>query len=82
MVLKPDNYEFPFEVCVPKGTPESIQGVDDCFIRYILRAQIYGNGGNNLSISREVQMRKAYTMSLFRELSVSFGSNISNFYHG
>jgi len=72
VVLEPNNYEFPFEICLPKGTPESVQGVDDCFIRYVLRAETHASGGDNLTISREVRVRKAYTTCLLRETSVSF----------
>ncbi|ODM19361.1 hypothetical protein SI65_05979 [Aspergillus cristatus] len=69
VVLEPNNYEFPFEICLPKGTPESVQGVDDCFIRYVLRAEVHSSGGDNMTISKEVRVRKTYTTSLLREPS-------------
>lgn len=72
MILEPGNYELSFEICIPRQMPETIEGVDDSFIRYILQAQIYGNSGDNLTISREIRLRKAYTMSLLREPSVSY----------
>lgn len=70
--LQPDNYEFPFEICLSGQNPETVQGIDDCFIRYILRAEVYSNTGDSLTnLSREIQVRKMHAMSLLREPSVS-----------
>ncbi|RAQ42114.1 arrestin domain containing protein [Aspergillus flavus] len=58
--LEPGNYEFPFQMCLPGRLPESMRGIDDCYIHYFLRAQIYGRKGESVSTSREVTVRKVY----------------------
>ncbi|KAE8139245.1 hypothetical protein BDV38DRAFT_281410 [Aspergillus pseudotamarii] len=62
--LEPGNYEFPFQMCLPGRLPESMTGVDDCYIRYRLRAQIYGRKGESVTTSREVTIRKVYHLPL------------------
>jgi arrestin-related trafficking adapter 4/5/7 len=34
------NYEFPFEVLLPGDTPESVEGLYDCWIVYRMKATI------------------------------------------
>ncbi|KAE8165427.1 hypothetical protein BDV40DRAFT_297456 [Aspergillus tamarii] len=63
-MLEPGNYEFPFQMCLPGRLPESMRGIDDCYIRYFLRAQIYGRKGESAATSREVTVRKVYNMPL------------------
>ncbi|KAJ6009690.1 hypothetical protein N7522_004706 [Penicillium canescens] len=38
--LQPGNYEFPFSVTLHNSLPESVEGLDDCYIRYELTAGI------------------------------------------
>ncbi|KAE8381311.1 hypothetical protein BDV26DRAFT_278884 [Aspergillus bertholletiae] len=59
-ILGPGNYEFPFEMCLPGRLPETIKGVEDSYIRYFLRAQVYGKAGQSAVTSREVSVRKVY----------------------
>ncbi|KAE8369931.1 hypothetical protein BDV27DRAFT_171664 [Aspergillus caelatus] len=68
-ILEPGNYEFPFQMCLPGRLPESMTGMDDCYIRYFLRAQIYGRKGESAATSREVTVRKVYSMPLRTALS-------------
>ncbi|KAE8404360.1 hypothetical protein BDV37DRAFT_282909 [Aspergillus pseudonomiae] len=63
-ILGPGNYEFPFEMCLPGRLPESMTGVDDYYIRYSLRAQIYGRKGESVVTSREISVRKVYDTPL------------------
>lgn len=55
--LQPGNYEFPFSVSLHKRMPASIEGMDDCYIRYGLTAALNCSRGlitesRNLTVSR------------------------------
>ncbi|OQD80922.1 hypothetical protein PENANT_c031G00089 [Penicillium antarcticum] len=52
--LQPGNYEFPFEVTLHNSQPESVEGLDDCYIRYELTAGINCSWG---LIARSKDMR-------------------------
>ncbi|KAJ6005708.1 hypothetical protein N7451_003652 [Penicillium sp. IBT 35674x] len=39
-ILQPGNHEFPFSVSLNGRLPPTIEGLDDCFIRYRLTAEI------------------------------------------
>lgn len=68
----PDNYEFAFEICMPAKMAESLQGLDNCFIRYSLRAQIHTSEGETFDISRNLNVRRIYDSLEFIEPNVSF----------
>jgi hypothetical protein len=44
-LLRPGNYEFPFSVSLKATMPESVEGLDDCYIRYDLTAEINSSWG-------------------------------------
>lgn len=39
-VLQPGNYEFPFSITLHNTMPESVEGLDDCYVHYDLTATI------------------------------------------
>jgi hypothetical protein len=43
--LCPGNYEFPFSISLKATMPESVEGLEDCYIRYDLNAEISSSWG-------------------------------------
>ncbi|PWY73038.1 arrestin domain-containing protein [Aspergillus heteromorphus CBS 117.55] len=59
------NHEFPFDFCLSSETPESVQGLDDCYIRYHLKAQIQTTKGGNLDVVKPVRVCRIHQSVLF-----------------
>lgn len=39
-IMPADNYEFPFDVILPGSLPESVEGLQDTWVTYRLKAEI------------------------------------------
>jgi hypothetical protein len=74
--LQPGNYEFPFLITLHNSLPESVEGLDDCYIRYELTAGINCSWG---LITRPKGMRvsKALDPLSFLEPEVSKRTRLS-----
>lgn len=70
-ILQPDNYEFPFQFCLSKQISESIEGLEDCYVRYNLKAQICGGGNESTAeVNRRIRIFRIYPSLLFLEPQV------------
>ncbi|KAJ5766494.1 uncharacterized protein N7511_004110 [Penicillium nucicola] len=56
--LQPGNYEFPFSITLQNSLPESVAGLDDCYIRYELTAGINCPWGM-ITRSKDMSVSKA-----------------------
>ncbi|RAL02604.1 arrestin domain-containing protein [Aspergillus ibericus CBS 121593] len=68
--LPPGNHEFPFHFCLSSKTPDSIQGLDDCSIKYNLKAQIRTLKGTGFDITRSIRVCRMYRSLLIPEPKV------------
>jgi hypothetical protein len=68
--LQPGNYEFSFSVTLHNSLPESVEGLDDCYIRYELTAGISCSWGL-ITRSKDMRVCKALDPLSFIEPEVS-----------
>ncbi|PYH98625.1 arrestin domain-containing protein [Aspergillus ellipticus CBS 707.79] len=61
------NHEFQFQFCLPGQSPDSSQGLDDCYIRYHLKAQIRTVKGGIFDALRPVKVCRVYQSCLLPE---------------
>ncbi|KAI9781768.1 MAG: hypothetical protein M1839_005761 [Geoglossum umbratile] len=56
-VLEMGNYEFPFEILLPGNTPETVEGLFDCWIQYTMKATIArGRLANSLHARKNLRV--------------------------
>ncbi|EHA28390.1 hypothetical protein ASPNIDRAFT_43302 [Aspergillus niger ATCC 1015] len=54
--LTPGNHEFPFTFCLSNNTPDTIEGLDDCYVKYQLKATIGTAGGRRIEADTRVRV--------------------------
>ncbi|KAL4867047.1 hypothetical protein BDV12DRAFT_187029 [Aspergillus spectabilis] len=65
-ILEIGNYEYPFEFPLPTGLPETVEGLEDSYIRYRLKAQI-GTKGSTMEATRLIRVLREYPSILVAE---------------
>ncbi|RHZ50674.1 uncharacterized protein CDV56_106574 [Aspergillus thermomutatus] len=67
----PDNYEYPFQFSLSGRMLESVEGLDDSYIRYTLKAQICGmTGKSTMEIHRHIRLYREHPSLRFPEPKV------------
>ncbi|KAJ5618989.1 hypothetical protein N7510_002973 [Penicillium lagena] len=57
--LEPGNYEFPFSVSLHRSMPVSVEGLEDCYIRYGLTATIFRGHAGRVTTSRNMSVSRS-----------------------
>lgn len=75
--LAPGNHEFPFTFCLSNTTPDTIEGLDDCYVKYQLKATMGTAGGRRIEADTRVRVRRMYRSLLLPEPKVSYYTILS-----
>ncbi|GKZ24235.1 hypothetical protein AbraIFM66951_002306 [Aspergillus brasiliensis] len=65
--LAPGNHEFPFTFCLSNNTPDTIEGLGDCRVKYHLKATLGTAGGRRIEADTQVRVRRMYRSLLVPE---------------
>ncbi|PWY80829.1 hypothetical protein BO94DRAFT_558240 [Aspergillus sclerotioniger CBS 115572] len=65
--LPPGNHEFPFHFCLSSKTSDSVQGLNDCSIRYNLKAQIRTLKDSTFDTAKHITVCRIHRSLLFPE---------------
>lgn len=80
--LPPGNYEWPFEYALPGNSPVSVEGLEDTWIIYRMKAKIERNVLHQNKVTRKhVRLIKAFDPSTFRFSSPMVSLSNTNTVH-
>ena len=55
-ILKPGNYEYPFDVVLDGGLPESVEGLPESYVAYRFRADIGRKYAKDVTIRKPLRI--------------------------
>lgn len=75
--LKPDNYEYPFDIILQGSLPESVEGLQDSFVIYRFKAEIGRKYAKDIVVRKPLRIIRTLDSSAL-ELAHAMVSNSSH----